>query len=432
MSAAHANNLTNAGLILAAPSSGSGKTTITLGVLRALKNRGVAVRSAKSGPDYIDPGFHSAATGVPCLNLDAWAMTPKRIKALAAGQSPLLIEGAMGLFDGAPPKGKGATADLARILALPVVLIVDSAKQAQSIAPLVQGFATFDAKVKIAGVILNNIGSARHEKMLRDALVPTGVPVLGAISRQPNLAHPSRHLGLVQAAERHDLQDYLEAVAAVMDASVDITALMALMSPLPSSTRPTPIKPPAQRIAVARDTAFGFVYPHLLDGWHAAGASLSFFSPLADEAPGAADLIYLPGGYPELYAARLAGNSNFMNGLRNAAKSTQIYGECGGYMVLGDGLVDAAGHRHQMAGLLRLETSFAARKLHLGYRRLTPVSGLWTRPLLGHEFHYASTLKREGQTLFKATNAEGDTLPDMGLINGNVCGSFAHMIDSAK
>ncbi|MEM9581001.1 MAG: AAA family ATPase, partial [Pseudomonadota bacterium] len=167
------------GLILAAPSSGSGKTTVTLGLLRALKQRGIAVRGAKSGPDYIDPRFHEAACGRPCLNLDAWAMTPDRIRALAAGTGTLIIEGAMGLFDGALPDGKGAVADVAKILQLPVVLVVDASKMAQSIAPLAAGFAAHDPDVFIAGVILNKIGSARHEKMLRRALKPTGLPVLG-------------------------------------------------------------------------------------------------------------------------------------------------------------------------------------------------------------------------------------------------------------
>ena len=201
------------GLILAAPSSGSGKTTVTLGLLRALSRRGHPVRGAKSGPDYIDPRFHQAACGQPCPNLDAWAMTPGRIRALAGGDGLLLIEGAMGLFDGAPPHGRGATADLARILRLPVVLVVDAARMAQSVAPLVAGFARHDPQVTVAGVILNRVGSDRHEAMLRRAL---DLPVLGAIPRQDGLAHPSRHLGLVQAGELGDLDQRLDAAAEVL------------------------------------------------------------------------------------------------------------------------------------------------------------------------------------------------------------------------
>ena len=191
--------------IIAAPASGSGKTTVTLGLLRALTQDGVQVRGAKSGPDYIDPRFHAAACGQPCVNLDAWAMKPERIQALATG-SALIIEGAMGLFDGAPPNGKGATADLAQILGLPVILVVDAGRMAQSIAPLVAGFAGHAPDVRIAGVILNNVGSERHERMLRDALAPSGITVCGCLPRSTTLHHPSRHLGLVQADERADLE----------------------------------------------------------------------------------------------------------------------------------------------------------------------------------------------------------------------------------
>ncbi len=418
------------GLILAAPSSGSGKTTLTLGLLRALKDRGVTVRGAKSGPDYIDPRFHEAACGAPCPNLDAWAMSADRIRALAAGDGLLVIEGAMGLFDGAPPDGKGATADLARILSLPVVLVVDAAKMAQSIVPLVVGFAAHDPAVRVAGVILNNVGSARHEAMLRRALQPTGLPVIGAVARQPGLSHPGRHLGLVQAIERPDLETFLAHVAAVVAASLDLDALVALTTPLPSASTSVRFMPPAQRIAIAADAAFAFAYPHLLADWRAAGAELNFFSPLADEAPEPADLIYLPGGYPELHAARLAAATRFRDGLQSAAKTTAIHGECGGYMVLGDALTDAEGRRHSMLGLLPLETSFASRKLHLGYRRLTALGGPFRGALAGHEFHYATTIRAEGSPLYRAEDAEGGTLPDMGLIRGNVSGSFAHVIDA--
>ena len=202
--------LNGQGLILSAPASGSGKTTLTLGILRALSRRHENIRSAKSGPDYIDPRFHAAASGRACLNLDAWAMTPARLADLASGPGTLMIEGAMGLFDGAPPDGRGATADLARHLGLPVILILDCARQSHSMAAVVEGFAAHRSDVKICGLILNNTGSERHEAMLHHALSPLGLPVLGAIRRMPGLAHPSRHLGLVQADERPDLQVFLD------------------------------------------------------------------------------------------------------------------------------------------------------------------------------------------------------------------------------
>ena len=419
------------GLILSAPSSGAGKTTVTLGLLRALTRRGIAVKAAKSGPDYIDPAFHAAATGGDCVNLDAWAMAPDRLRALAATDLPLIVEGAMGLFDGAPPDGKGAVADLARDLSLPVVLIVDAGRMAQSVAPLVAGFAGHDSRVRIGGAILNNVGSDRHERMLRRALDPVGVPVLGVFRRDATLAHPSRHLGLVQAGERDDLAAFLDRAADIAEASLDIPALLRLAdrgAALPA-TDAVRIPPPAQRIAVARDVAFAFAYPHLLADWRAAGAELSFFSPLADDRVPDADFVYLPGGYPELHAGRIAAATRFLSSLR--ATTAAVFGECGGYMVLGRSLTDADGTAHAMAGLLDLTTSFAVRRRHLGYRTITarggPVPGRWT----AHEFHYATTTLERGEPLFDATDAEGTSLPPMGLRAGRVAGSFAHLIDRA-
>lgn len=422
----------NNGLIIAAPASGSGKTTVTLALLRLLARQGLPVRGAKSGPDFIDPRFHEAASGAPCVNLDAWAMHPARLRTLAGeGAGLLVVEGAMGLFDGAPPDGRGAVADLARELDLPVVLVVDAGRMAQSVAPLVAGFADHDPSVRVAGVILNNTGSPRHAEMLRDALAPLGLPVLASLPRDSALALPSRHLGLVQAGERADLDSFLDHVADALEASLDQDALLALATPLPPAGSAARLPPPGQVIAVARDAAFAFSYPHLLTDWHTAGAELRFFSPLADAPVPDADFIYLPGGYPELHGGRIAAATNFMSSLKNASQDTVIYGECGGYMVLGDGLIDADGTRHMMAGLLRLETSFATRRMHLGYRHLRPLQGIFDTAVTGHEFHYATTLSARGDPLFAARDAGGAALPDMGLVAGNVQGSFAHVIDLA-
>jgi cobyrinic acid a,c-diamide synthase len=419
------------GLIIAAPASGAGKTTVTLAMLRLLSRQSVKVRGAKSGPDYIDPRFHEAACGAPCPNLDAWAMSPARLRTLAAGDGLLIIEGAMGLFDGAPPDNRGSVADLARILCLPVVLVVDAARMAGSIAPLVAGFAAHDPQVRVAGVILNNVGSDRHEAMLRRALAALSLPVLAALRRTPDIKLPSRHLGLVQAEETNDLEAFLDQAADALAATFDRDRFLSLAAPLPSAQPAPRIAPPAQVIAVARDQAFAFAYPHLLEDWRNQNAEIKFFSPLADEPAPEAGFIYLPGGYPELHAGRIAAASNFISSLKKASQSTDIYGECGGYMVLGDGLTDTSGTRHAMAGLLRLETSFARPRLHLGYRRLTPLKGPFSMPFNAHEFHYASTLNAKGDPLFKAQDAEANELPDMGLCEGRVSGSFAHLIDVA-
>ncbi len=414
------------GIILSAPSSASGKTTITLGLLRALKLAGIPVRSAKSGPDYIDPRFHAAASGAECFNLDAWAMSPDSIRMLASGALPLIIEGAMGLFDGALPDGKGSTADLARILGLPIVLVLDVASQAQSVAAVALGFSQLAPDIKIAGLILNKVASPRHNRMLCTALEPLGIPILGSVYRQTDLETPSRHLGLVQAQELEQLENFLDTTANMVSEAVDINQLLSLMSNInqPSSI-PKLLPPPAQSIAIAKDAAFSFSYPHLLREWHNMGAEISFFSPLENQAPKLADLIFLPGGYPELHAEKLANADIFKKAMKSALS---VYGECGGYMAMGEGLVDANGLRHEMLGLLSLETSFANRKLNLGYRNLTP-KRLWSIPLTGHEFHYATTLRANGDPLFQATDAEGLQLPNMGLVNGTASGSFAHIID---
>ena len=299
-----------------------------------------------------------------------------------------------------------------------------------SVAPLVAGFAAHDAQVRVAGVILNNVGSPRHEAMLRRAL-ETGPPVLGALPRTPGLHHPSRHLGLVQADERADLAAFLDTAADLVARHVDMGALMARARPLVAGGTAARLAPPAQRIAVARDAAFSFAYPHMLDDWRAAGAEILFFSPLADDPVPAADFVFLPGGYPELHGPTLASARTFLHTLRGAAQRVPVYGECGGYMVLGEALTNAEGRRFPMAGLLPLETSFATRRLHLGYRSLIAASGPMEGDWRGHEFHYATTLRADGAPLFAARDAEGAALNPMGLRRDLVCGSFAHLVDRA-
>lgn len=427
------------GFLIAAPASGSGKTTLALGLLRALKRRGEALAPAKAGPDYIDPAYHKAASGVDCFNLDPWAMRPELISALSSrmteGNKLLVVEGMMGLFDGALD-GKGSSADLARTLDLAVVLVVDCARQSHSIAALISGFSQFRKDVLIAGVILNRVGSGRHEAMLREAIKPLGISVLGAIPRDEALVLPSRHLGLVQAGEHGDLERFLEHAADVVDARIDFSALEHIWSgpkqhaAMANVPRLTPL---GSRIAVARDDAFAFAYAHLFEGWRRRGAELSFFSPLGDEAPDeSADAIYLPGGYPELYAGKLSQAKRFQQCMRDAAdRRVHIYGECGGYMVLGETLEDSSRVRHPMLGLLPLETSFAKRKMHLGYRKLEPLAGSpWQVPLSAHEFHYASIVREgEAERLFRVRDALGEGLGEAGLRVGSVAGSFMHVID---
>lgn len=420
------------GCVIAAPHSGAGKTLITLGILRALKRAGQAVLSAKVGPDYIDPAFHTLAGGTACINLDSWAMGPAFVQSLAASLDGLfIVEGVMGLFDGAID-GTGSTADIAAMLDLPVILIVDARAQSSSAAALLHGFKTFRHDVTVAGVIFNRVGSPRHSALLNQAAAQVGIPVLGCLPRDEQLAMPSRHLGLVQASEQADIEELIERAADCVAKHIDLAMLTSICDPLAQSHHETkPLPPLGQRIAIAQDDAFSFAYQHLLDGWRDAGAEILPFSPLANEAPDpSVDAVFLPGGYPELHAGTLSENTTFIDGLRARAKHALIYGECGGFMVMGDQLIDANGTAHSMAGLLPVTTSFEKRTRHLGYRKLTHDSPLpWPKQLRGHEFHYSTlTASQDGAALFQATNALDETEASMGMHQGRIMGSYAHVI----
>lgn len=433
------------GLIVAAASSGSGKTTVTLALLRALKRAGITAVGLKAGPDFIDPAFQAAAAGRPCRNLDLWSMRPAtwtaQISRAAADTDLIIVEGVMGLFDGAPgpgASGDGSTAAIAAATGWPVLLVLDCAGQAATAAAVAHGLAGFDPKVRVAGVIANQVASARHAALLTRAFDHRAPPLLGTLPRRADLGLPSRHLGLVQAGEQPDLEALLDRAATWLTDAVPLAALITLATPgaavAPGTT--APIAPLGQRIAVARDDAFAFVYPHLLEGWRIAGAELSFFSPLADEAPDpAADAIYLPGGYPELHAGRLAANRRFLDEVRaKALAGTAIYGECGGYMCLGTRLTDGSGNDHRMLDLLPLTFSFAAPKRRLGYRRVSLLAdtlfGRSGQVFRGHEFHYASVAAEPVSTaLFQAEAADGSNLGPIGCRQGRIAGSFIHLVD---
>jgi len=442
------------GLIIAAPHSGAGKTTITLAVLAALKRRGVKVRAAKAGPDYIDPAFHAAATGATVINLDSWAMSPRLLDSLAAqatGDADVfVIEGVMGLFDGAPGDAgrRGATADLAAHFNMPVLLVLDVVRQAQSAAAVVRGFASHDPAVHIAGIILNRTAGERHSALIADAIAALPMSILGALPRDAALALPERHLGLVQAGEHADLAKLTNRLAAMAERHLDLDAIIAAAAPLaiaaPAAFATTshpqalaPLPPPGQRIALAYDRAFSFVYPHLLDAWRNCGAEIICFSPLADEAPPErADSCWLPGGYPELHAEALAAARRFSDGIRRFAETRPVHGECGGYMVLGQGIEDANGRHCAMTGLLGHATSFAKRKLHLGYRAARLLSdgvlGAKSTIVRGHEFHYASlSAPGSDEALAELTDSEGRALGKAGGRRGRVTGTFFHAIAAA-
>jgi cobyrinic acid a,c-diamide synthase len=434
--------MTALALIVAAHRSGAGKTTVTLALLAALRRRGLQVQAAKAGPDYIDPAFHAAATGHGSLNLDSWAMAPAlldRLMSQAAAISDILvIEGVMGLFDGVgrEPGRTGATADLAARFDVPVLLVIDVSGQSQSAAALLRGFASHRPDVRIAGVVLNRVGSDRHRRLVAEAIEELRIPILGVLPREEAIALPERHLGLVQAGEYGDLAARLDALADLAERHLDLDAILVMAAPPNVSpvAKQAALPPPGMRIALAQDAAFTFLYPHVAQGWRQEGAEIVPFSPLAGEGPDdSCDACWLPGGYPELHAGALAAAQTFKSGLATFAETRPVHGECGGYMVLGEGLVDAHGVRHAMTGLLGHATSFAERKLHLGYRRARLLSdcalGNEAACVRGHEFHYASVIETGNDApLAEIADGEGTPLGPAGGRRGNVTGTFFHAI----
>lgn len=429
------------GLVISAPRSGAGKTTVMLGLLRCMRDDGVRVHPYKCGPDYIDPAFHHAASGKRSYNLDSWAMSTDLLGDLTqdAEAGLAVAEGSMGLFDGVQSlgeTGRGSSAEIAARTGWPVILVIDVSGQAQTAAAVALGLKHYARDIEIAGVILNRVASPRHETLCRAGFEQIGITVLGALPRRGDLTLPERHLGLIQAQEHPDLEAAIAAYAAFLRHYVDLPNLYAMAQGHDQNAPPSQARPPAQRIALARDDAFSFVYPHLMRLWQAAGAEFVPFSPLADDPVPEADMCWLPGGYPELHAARLAANHTFMSSLRSFAATRWVHGECGGYMVLGQGLIDAQGQRHQMAGLLGLESSYATRKMHLGYRLATLEADMLGMAkgsrLRGHEFHYSTVLAQPDLPLARVTDANGALVAETGSRRGHVSGTFFHMIARAS
>lgn len=386
--------------LIAAPHSGAGKTTLTLGLLRAFRDRGMRTQAFKCGPDYIDPIHHAAAAGRPSVNLDSYMMSPAHIGELyrrySAGADVAVAEGVMGLFDGAK-KREGSSADLAILLNLPVILVLNAKAMAYSAAALLYGLKNFDPALRVAGVIFNFVDSPNHYRLLKEACDDVGVAALGHLPTNKGLHIPSRHLGLdtadagaaIAAADEH-IGRYLD-----LDALLAVTATerpladgrpWASERPLPSGSDAGVEKLAGNRtVLVARDAAFQFLYPENLRRLESIG-KLQFFSPLNDVSLPAADILYLPGGYPELYLQQLSNNTTLLADIRLfAARGGRIIAECGGMMVLGEAIVDETGRPWPMAGVLPVRTSMQEKKLHLGYRTLT-MNG---QPLRGHEFHYS-------------------------------------------
>jgi cobyrinic acid a,c-diamide synthase len=401
-------------LMVGGTHSGVGKTTVATGLLAALRRAGHTPAGAKVGPDFIDPGYHALASGRPPRNLDAWLCGAGVIPALAgraaSGADVLIVEGVMGLFDGSADGTLSSTADVARLLDAPVVLVVDAGAMSGSVAALVHGFASFDPSVRLGGVVLNQVGSPAHEVQLREALAPVGVPVLGALRRDDRLTWRDRHLGLVPVAERPAVvTEALDRLAAAVAEQVDLEAVLRLAAsapPMAVGSVPLPTRSEPVRVAVAAGTAFTFTYTDTLDALVAAGAEPVPFDPLRDESlPHEVDGLIAGGGFPEVYAAELAANRPMLDDVRKRVEAgLPTWAECGGLLWLSRRL-----DGQEMAGVVPAEATMTGR-LTLGYRSATVSAPSPIGPpgtvVRGHEFHYSTTDPAGDALLFRSRFGE--------------------------
>lgn len=437
-------------LVIAGTHSGCGKTLVSLGVMAALRARGLAVAPFKAGPDFIDPTLHAAVCGRTSHNLDPWMCGPEASRAIllrhARGADVAVVEGVMGLFDGLSGRtDEGSTAALAKLLGLPVALVLDARSMARSAAALALGYASFDPALPLAGLVLNRVGSASHADLLREALetspnLPPAARILGMLPRDAALALPSRHLGLVTAQDSPLDPDLVARLARWAEANLDLTRLLnacpALEFPPDLGDEPAPApREPRVRIGLARDRAFCFTYAENLRLLTAAGAELVPFSPLADTTlpPDLAGL-YLPGGYPELHAAQLAANASLRAEIKGFSLSGRpVYAECGGFMYLMDAVTDAAGRALPMCGVFAMQAAMLPRLAALGYReavttRASLLGPEWT-VLRGHEFHYSAPAGADpaAAPLYKVRDRRGWTDQAEGFLKGNTLGSYLHL-----
>jgi cobyrinic acid a,c-diamide synthase len=440
-------------IVIAGAASGVGKTTVAAAVMGALTERGYTVQPFKVGPDYIDPSYHGAVCGVPCRNLDSWLLTPEAIRELfhraMVGKDIAVIEGVMGLYDGANGDDEaGSTAQLAKWLGLPVVLVLDASKSSRSVGAMALGFKAFDPEVNLAGAILNGIAGDLHLELARPALDLAGVRHLGYLPGRREFTLPERHLGLIPTAEGHLAAAYYQQLTQQAAATVDLDRLLAIAAEaaVPEVDAGTlfpevPVKP-VTSIAVAMDKAFNFYYPDSLDLLTAWGAELVPFSLLEDTAlPANANGIYMGGGFPEMFAAPLCDNAGMRASIRAAAaRGLPIYAGCGGLMYLGRGIEDAEGRYYEMAGVLPGRSTMQGARLTLGYRTIRArqhncllAAGDTVR---GHEFHFSSMPESLGQGDANAISAAYDVLDQPGRREGfvtpNVLASYIHIHMGSK
>lgn len=434
-------------IVIAGTGSGVGKTTVTIGLMAALRRSGLTVQGFKVGPDYIDPTYHSAVTGRTSRNLDTWMLSSDVMREIFLRGSEeadiSVIEGVMGLYDGKDPlSNAGSTAEIAILLDAPIILIVNVQSMARSAAAVVMGYQKLDEWVRIAGVIVNKCGSAGHYELVKAAIEQEcGIPVVGWLQRDESLDIPERHLGLVPAIERGELAPFFQHACGLAEKGIDMKRIVSLAEEAPELQWPKERlferKPSSYgsgpAIAVARDAAFHFYYPENLELLELRGAKLHFYSPLAGEhVPEDADGLYIGGGFPEEFAARLAANESAKADLqRHAAKGLPIFAECGGYMYLARSITDREGQVHEMAGLIPADVIMQKKLAALGYREATALSDCLLlekgETIRGHEFHYSKLVtEQEGYPFVYETKGLRGTSPE-GYQKANVMAGYTHL-----
>lgn len=419
-------------IVVAGVASGVGKTTIATGLMAALRARGMSVANAKVGPDFIDPGYHALATGRPPRNLDSWICGEAAIAGLAGraakGADILVVEGVMGLFDGAADgRPEASTASIARLLDAPILLVVDASSMSGSVAALVHGYCTFDPSVRVAGVVLNRVGSPGHESLLRQALQPLGVPVLGALRRDDSFTWRDRHLGLIPVVEASaETTRSIDVLAEAITASLDLNAIVQVARSSPDrhvEAPPSPRRVGTARVAVAAGPAFSFVYQDNLEALEAAGAELLPFDPRHESAlPDGSTALYAGGGFPEVFVSALSENQPLQQDLRaKAADGLVIWAECGGLLWLSRSL-----DGHPLTGLLPTDGTMGDR-LTLGYRTAelqadSPLGAAGDR-LRGHEFHYSSLAPSGSALILRSRAGESSA----GFASPRLFASYLHL-----
>ncbi|MHC4873547.1 MAG: cobyrinate a,c-diamide synthase [Planctomycetota bacterium] len=430
------------GFIIAGMASGVGKTSVTLGIIKLLSDRGVDVQSFKVGPDYLDPTYHTKILGRQCYNLDPWMSSPEHVKELftqkTTQNSLAVIEGVMGLFDGKDVRGKNAsTSNIARILGLPVVLVINGTGMSESVAALVKGYTEFEPDIKIAGIIANFVGSARHGELLADHLKKHNLPpLIGAIPKDSIESLDNRHLGLVPADEDNLIKDKVTNIAVSLQQNIDIDFLSKLETKVETPEITKNCSKSTVRIAVADDKAFNFKYSQNIEALEKAGAEIVRFSPLeGSKLPQNISGIYLPGGYPEVFIDKLAANIEMISEIKEFARQGKvIYAECGGLIYLSESLTDLAGKEYEMCGIIPIKTRMLTKLKRLGYREVElKENSLWgnagTR-ICGHEYHYSeiteeNLTKGEWEKIYLSRGRDIET--EQGFYNGNILASYIHL-----